>query len=109
MGALTVYLIFIGIYLLKAIEGRDVQASGNTPGNLREFLLKRHTEIKENVLESVREGELLNLHTRIQNNRERSEESAKIINRCRSFIVWSPVVFGGLWILAFIVRSFSSL
>jgi hypothetical protein len=108
MVCLCVYLWGTAYHLLSAIKVRDIYASGNTPKNLREFLLTRQREIKENVLENVREGELTNLQERIQKNRERSEQSSAVINRCRELIVWAPVVFAGSWILAFIVRSFAS-
>lgn len=107
MALLCIYLWFIAVYLARAIKARDIMASGNEPAKLRTFIIQQHTQHPKSatVLEDVREGELLNLQERIDDNRRRSEETATVVNRSRWLIVATPLLFLMLLVVVFIFRS----
>ena len=97
---LSLYLWFVGVYLLRAIKPRPVYAPGNEPSKLEPVL-----NDPKFTLEEIREEELKNLQERITQNRLRCEDTGKIVNNSRKAILVSTLLFPLFAIIALIIRS----
>ena len=97
---LSLYLWFVGVYLMGAIKPRPVYAPGNEPSKLEPVL-----NDPKFTLEEIREEELKNLQERITQNRLRCEDTGKIVNNSRKAILVSTLLFPLFAIIALIIRS----
>lgn len=102
---ISAYLVGVAIYLSSSIKARDVAATANEPMILRDYLEARRDEWENDVLSKVREGELANLQSRIEQNRQRTDRAATVINTSRAAIVWAPVWFLAAWVVAVVIRT----